>query len=153
MKLKPGIGIDNLQFGMTPTDVEQSLGSPNKSQYDSSDDDRLLVEYNKYSLRLVFYKDEGLRLGYMHTTNPSITYNDEIIIGKTIKEAIDTIFGDLNLEWEKDTYDYWNCFGEQTYWITLNEEYGKIKEVELGVSIDDNDNYIWANEKPEYNKL
>ncbi len=143
MNLLPGIGIEDITFGMTPEDVHRLLGNPDKSITDSDYEERYIVEYNKYYLRLIFYKDEGHKLGYIHTKHPNTVYKNHTIIGKTINEVQNTVFAELGIIWEKDTYDFWNCYYNDNFWITLNEEFGRIKEVEIGVNIDEEDNFVW----------
>ena len=143
MTLKPGIGIAQIKFGMNQEAIVNLLGSPDKNKVDSDDENRIILEFNSLNLRLTIYKDEQKKLGYISTTNSNVEFNGHKIINKNIKEVINNVFTDLAIEWEIDQYDFWEAYGDYKYWITLNVEYQKVKAVELGLLIDENDNYIW----------
>ena len=70
MEIKLKYGIDNLLFGMKEQDVTKILGKPD-TQY-KDEEENVVFMYNARKLRLIFYKEEDFRLGYMTTTNPIV---------------------------------------------------------------------------------
>ena len=143
MILKPTIGIDQIQFGMNQDEIVSILGIPDKNKIDSDNENQIILEFNSLKLRLTLYKDEQKRLGYISTTNPDIEFKGKKIIDKNIDAVINNVFNDLEIEWKIDEYDFWETYSDYKYWITLNVEFKKVNGVELGVSIDENDNYVW----------
>ncbi|MDP5097647.1 MAG: hypothetical protein NWP90_08230, partial [Flavobacterium sp.] len=73
-------GIDNLLFGMKEQDVTKILGKPD-TQY-KDEEENVVFMYNARKLRLIFYKEEAFKLGYMTTTNPIVKLFNTTIIGK-----------------------------------------------------------------------
>ena len=83
MEIKLKYGIDNLLFGMKEQDVTKILGKPD-TQY-KDEEENVVFMYNARKLRLIFYKEEDFRLGYMTTTNPIIKLFNTTVIGKNVK--------------------------------------------------------------------
>lgn len=143
MQLKPKIGIGNLKFGMTQKDILEILGIPSRKRIDEDDDEQILLEFNQLKLRLTFYLTEGSRLGYLRTNNVDLTFNGHKIIGTKIDIAKKMIFGSLITDWEIDEYDFFITHSNDQFWITLNEEFGEVIAIELGVTFLDEENYDW----------
>lgn len=143
MQLKPKIGIGNLKFGMTQKDILEVLGIPNRKRIDEDDDDEVLLEFNQLKLRLTFYLNEGNRLGYLRTNNVDLTFNGHKIIGTKIDFAKKMIFGSLITNWEIDEHDFFISHSNDEFWITLNEEFGEVIGIELGVTFLNEENYDW----------
>ncbi|MBK8600483.1 MAG: hypothetical protein IPN80_07910 [Flavobacterium sp.] len=78
MQVKLKFGIDQLLFGMKQADVKKLYGEP---EHFKDEDKNVILVYNQLQLRLTFYDDEDLRLGYIISSNPSLTINDKIAIG------------------------------------------------------------------------
>ncbi len=143
MKIKPGIGIGDIKFGMTQDEVVKILGEPDRIIEDSEDENKLYLEYNEHRLRLTIYVDEEGRLGYMVCTHPSLTYNDQTIIDAKIESAYNDIFPELVEAWLQEEYDTFYSYGDDQYWITLNVEYGHITSFEIGVPLSEDRKYQW----------
>ena len=80
MKVKLKYGIDQLLFGMKQKDVETIYGKPNK-QYEDEEENIVYV-YNDHKMRLTFYEEEELRLGYITSTNEQLELFGTKIIGQ-----------------------------------------------------------------------
>lgn len=143
MKLKPGIGIGDVKFGMTQEEVVKILGEPDRIRDDSEDENKLYLEYNEHKLRLTIYVDEEARLGYMMCSNPALTFNEEKIIDRKIEDAYNHVFSELVQNWLQEEYDTFYSYGDEEYWITLNVEYGRILALELGVPFNEDEEYQW----------
>ena len=82
MEIKLKFGIDNLLFGMKEQDVIKVLGKPD-TQY-KDEEENVVFMYNTRILRLIFYKEEALKLGYITTTQPSVKLFGTTLIGSNI---------------------------------------------------------------------
>ncbi len=139
MKINPKNGIDKLLFGMKQKDVIAIYGKPNKQFED--DDKNVIYVYNEQKLRLTFYEDENLRLGYLISSSSNLTLFDKKVIDRNVEEV------KLELSsfrsWEKEDFDLAeNHFNEEN-WIILQTEFGKIANVELGAIINIKDEFDW----------
>lgn len=144
MTIKPGIGINNIKFGMSENQVLNLIGKPSKIIIDEDDDDKNPVyQYNELKLRLTFYNEYGGKLGYIRTSNPKIEINKKPIIGVQIED----VFKSYDLEkkdWNEELYFTFNCYFNEKIWTTLNEEYGMVTDIEYGYLFDiKGENPIW----------
>ncbi|MDB4291949.1 hypothetical protein N9954_00975 [Maribacter sp.] len=143
MDLKPKIGVDKLKFGMSQKDIFEILGSPDRKRIDEDDDDLLLLEYNKIRLRLTIYLNEQNRLGYMRTSNPDLMFNGNRIIGSQIDLVKKDIFGKIIDTWEVEEHDFFITHSNDNVWLTLDEEFGTVTNVEVGVTFLNGEDYDW----------
>lgn len=143
MELKLQIGVDSLKFGMTQKEVFEILGSPDRKKVDQEDDEQLLLEFFRLKLRLTFYLNENGRLGYMRTSNPDLMFKRHKIIGSKIEFAKKEIFGEIINDWEIDEYDFFITHSNDEFWLTLDEEFGTVTNVEVGVTFNDDGEYNW----------
>lgn len=140
MKISLKNGIDKLLFGMQQKDVIAIYGKPTKSYKD--EDENVILLYNKQKMRLTFYLEEGLKLGYIVSSDENTTLFDKKIIGKTI----DVIKSDLApkglIKWEEESFDTFENYFNEDYWIIVQTEFGIAVKVELGAIIK-NDEFEW----------
>ncbi|MFZ4106815.1 hypothetical protein [Flavobacterium sp.] len=142
MKVNPKNGIDQLLFGMQQKDVVAIYGSPDKQFED--EEQNVIFLYNKLQLRLTFYQDEAMKLGYMITSNPEVTLLDKKIIGGDV-EAIKKEFPFKT--WETEDFDATENHFNESNWLVLQSEFGKIIRLEIGAIINDNDEFEWKFKK------
>lgn len=138
MKIHLKQGIDTLLFGMKQKDVEALYGSPDKQFKD--EENNIIYLYYASKLRLTFYDDENLRLGYIITSNLSSTILDKKVIGKNIEEVKNKL---SFKSWETEDFDSTENHFNESNWLTLQSEYGEIIRVEIGAIIKDNDEFDW----------
>lgn len=142
MKVNPKNGIDQLLFGMQQKDVIAIYGSPDKEFED--EEQNIIFLYNKLQLRLTFYQDEAMKLGYMITSNPEVTLLDKKVIGLDVE----TIKKELPFKsWEEEDFDSTENHFNESNWLVLQSEFGKIIRVEIGAIINDNDEFEWKYKK------
>jgi hypothetical protein len=131
-------GIDKILFGMKQKDVESVLGKPNK-KFNDEDRNVIYLYYDK-KLRLTFYADEDLKLGYIISSNPKITLLNSLIIGKDI----DYLKSELPFKsWEIEDFDSVENHFNESNWLILQTEYNEVIRVEIGAIIKDNDEFDW----------
>lgn len=142
MKLNPKNGIDQLLFGMQQKDVVSIYGAPDKQFED--EEQNIIFLYNNLKLRLTFYQDEAMKLGYMITSNPEVTLLDNKVIGLDVE----TIKKQLPFKsWEEEDFDSTENHFNESNWLVLQSEFGKIIRVEIGAIINDNDEFEWKFKK------
>lgn len=128
IKLKKGIG--SFQFGMGKHEVISSIGKPDIEKNDPDDANERLLIYNDLKATITFYVNEQNKLGYIRSTNKDLKYKDQKIIDLNV-EDVQAILKECK-KWEKETYDFFTTYFNEENWITLNVQYGKVFEIELG---------------------
>lgn len=138
MKINPKQGIDKLLFGMKQNDVISLYGQPDKQFRD--EDNNVIYLYNSLKLRLTFYDDENLRLGYIISSNKALTLLEKEIMGKNVEE----IKKELPFKsWETEEFDSTENHFNEPNWLILQSEFGEIIRVEIGAIINDKDEFDW----------
>jgi hypothetical protein len=146
MTVKPGIGIDDLKFGMTEGQIVELIGKPTEIVFDEEDDDENPVyQYNELKLRLTFYSEYDKKFGYARVANPSVSVNGKPVIGIET-DAVFEVFGLKEDKWIKEAYFTFNAYFNESIWTTLNEEYGVVNHIEFGYLFDE------SGEKPVWPK-
>jgi hypothetical protein len=144
MQINLGIGIENIKFGLNPTEIENLLGKPDSIRKDGEYGEfEPMYCYNGLQTRLTFYKNHEDRLGYIRSSNKKLIINNQKIIGRSISKVL-AIFKELtNDDWELDEYDFWNEYFNEKYWIILRFNYDTLSEIEMGVPFKDEEQYNW----------
>ncbi len=138
MKINLKNGVDKLLFGMKQKDVEAIYGKPDNHFTD--EDQNVIYLYNKPKIRLTFYADEDLRLGYIITSNPEA----EILGKKIIGGKIEDVKSELAFrEWEEENFDSTINYFNESNWLIFQSEYDEIIRIEIGAIIKDNDEFDW----------
>ena len=115
MKLNPKNGIDQLLFGMKQKDVIGLYGTPDKQFED--DDSNIIFLYNQAKFRLTFYEDEDFRLGYIITSNPTVTLLDKNVIGSNVT----ALKQELPFKtWEQEDFDSTENHVNESNWLILH---------------------------------
>ena len=83
MKINLKTGIAELVFGMKQKDVEAVYGKPDRQYKD--DDNNIIYLYNDNYMRLTFYEDEDMKLGYIIGSHPELELFDNKLIGRDTK--------------------------------------------------------------------
>lgn len=137
MKLNPKNGLDELLFGMLQKDVINILGAPDKEFED--DDANTILLFNDKKLRLTFYEDEGFKLGYIISSNEELTFFDKTVINSDVLEFKNYLIEKGIKQWENEYFDATENHFNETNWLTLQAEFGKIIRVEIGAVFNEND--------------
>jgi len=142
MKLNPKNGIDKLLFGMKQNDVIALYSKPNKEFTD--EDNNIIFLYNQQQWRLTFYEDEDFRLGYIITSNSDVILLDKKVIGRNVEEVKQEL---PFKSWETEDFDSTINHFNESNWLILQSEFGRIIRVEIGAIINDNDTFDWKFKK------
>jgi hypothetical protein len=141
MEITLKTGIDRLQFGMTPKYVEALLGKPNKTFKD--DENNTIYAYNQHKMKLTFYADEDLKLGYITTTNANVQLFGATIIGKPWDEVSGNLALQKISDFEKDTEEGVDIYFNEDHWLFFHVDYDEVVEVEIGAIINNKDEFDW----------
>jgi hypothetical protein len=123
---------------MKQKDVISIYGEPDKQFKD--DDQNIIFLYNSQQLRITFYEDESMRLGYIITSYPEATVLGKKIMGREVAE----VKNELPFKsWEQEDFDSTENHFNESNWLVLQSEYGKIIRIEIGAIINDKDEFEW----------
>ncbi len=141
MKVNPKNGIDQLLFGMKQKDVTALYGNADK-EYQDEDDNRIVL-YNVHKLRLTFYKEEDLRLGYIIAANDNLELYGNKIIGRKAADVRGELERNGLAKWIKESYDTFENWFNEEHWIVLQTEFDEVVKFELGAIINEQDEFDW----------
>jgi hypothetical protein len=145
MKINPKIGIDKLIFGMKQNDVIAIYGKPNRNYKD--EDDNVIFAYNALKIRLTFYKEEELKLGYLVASSPDL----ELFGNKVINRKITDVKKDLAqkgiTKFTQEEFDTFENYFNEEYWIIFQTEFEEVVKFEIGAIINDKDEFDWKFKK------
>jgi hypothetical protein len=141
MKINPKNGIDKLIFGMKQNDVTAIYGKPDRNYKD--DEENVIYAYNAKKIRLTFYKEEALRLGYMVASSPDLVLFDKKIIGRNIKEVKKELSQKGLLKFAQEEFDTFENYFNEDNWIILQTEFDEVIKFEIGAIINDKDQFDW----------
>jgi len=137
-------GIGDLIFGDSMVEIVSKIGDPSKQFVV---EDGIIFQYNRYELRIKFYSDEDYKFGYLISSSSEITINNKNIISKDIDYAQNLISESESLSWEKEDYDTFTSYFNESNWISLKVKYGIVTEFEMGVPFLNENDYDWPNKK------
>jgi hypothetical protein len=141
MEIKLKYGIDNLLFGMKEQDVTKVLGKPD-TQY-KDEEENVVFMYNARKLRLIFYKEEDFKLGYITTTNPDVKLVNTLIIGKNWSEVYPVLEKNKVKTFETDTSEGMMSYFNEENWLFIHVDYNEIVKIEVGAVFSDKDEFDW----------
>lgn len=142
MEIKLKYGIDNLLFGMKEQDVIKILGKPDSSYKD--EEENVVFMYNSRKLRLIFYKEEDFRLGYMTTSNSAVKLFNSFLIGKDWSEVYPILEKNKIKPFEMDVNEGLVSYFNETNWLIFHVDYNEIVKIELGAVFKENeDDFDW----------
>lgn len=141
MKINPKIGIDQLVFGMKQNDVTALYGNPDKQYKD--DDNNVIFLYDSKKMRLTFYDDENLKLGYIISSNTDLELFSEKIINKSWKSIEDVLINKGIKSLEKENFDTVDNYFNESNWMIFQVEYNEVIRFELGAIFNDKDEFDW----------
>lgn len=141
MEIKLKYGIDNLLFGMKEQDVTKILGKPD-TQY-KDEEENVVFMYNTRKLRLIFYKEEAFKLGYMTTSNPVVKLFNTTIIGKNWSDVFPVLEKHKVKSFETDTVEGMMSYFNEEYWLFVHVDYNEIVKIEIGAVFSDKDEFDW----------
>ena len=141
MKVKLKYGIGQLLFGMKQKDVEAIYGNPNKQYND--EEDNIVYVYNDHKMRLTFYDEEELRLGYITSTNNELELFNSKMIGKPWSEIQNLLSQNKLSDFEIEVVDGTENYFFEDNWLFVNVDYDLVFKIELGAVFNNQDEFDW----------
>ncbi|HLV42139.1 MAG TPA: hypothetical protein VKY37_07665 [Brumimicrobium sp.] len=141
MEVKPRIGIENIKFGMNRTEIVTILGEPDQVIEDTYDEGEYRLEWNELKLRLTFQAED--RFTYYSSKYPNLMYKGQVFMDENIDKIKADTFGDLKSDWEIDDFETFKTHFEESIFLTLHSEYGKVSTFELGVPFKNETEFDW----------
>ncbi len=128
---------------MLPATVVKLLGEPDRIFVSDDEEDEVIYQYNALRTMFTFYKHEKDRLGYIRSSNPSITYEGALLLDQPVKKMLDGPLKSIKGGWQAEKYDFFDTYMNEKNWVVLNVEYDLISDIEIGVPLDADEVYIW----------
>ncbi|MBL7954940.1 MAG: hypothetical protein JNJ91_07855 [Flavobacteriales bacterium] len=146
MIVTPGVGIGPLRFGDRRSVVKRHLGNPDEIKRVLDSDGDVQWVYNDRKLRLTFYSEHDMRLGYARCSHPNLSLFGKDVIGATIKQVL--VVPELrDIQFVAEEYDMFTSYFNEDAWLLLNVEYQCVNEVEIGVPFKNDEEYNWPTTK------
>jgi hypothetical protein len=145
MKINLKNGIDKLLFGMKQNDVIALYGKPNRNYKD--EDDNQIFAYNTLKMRLTFYQEEDLKLGYIVASSPDLELLGNTIIGKKISEVKKELATKDITKFTQEDFDTFENYFNEDNWFILQTEFDEVVKFEIGAIINAKDEFDWKFKK------
>jgi len=145
MKINLKSGIDQLLFGMKQNDVIALYGKPNRNYKD--EDDNVIFAYNALKMRLTFYLEEDLKLGYIVASSPNLELFGNKFIGKKISEIKKELVTNGITKFTQEDFDTFENYFNEDHWFILQTEYDEVVKFEIGAIINAKDEFDWKYKK------
>jgi hypothetical protein len=141
MKINLKSGIDQLLFGMKQTDVIAIYGKPDRNYKD--EDDNVILVFNKLKMRLTFYQEEELRLGYIVASSPKLELFGNLIIDKPIASVKNELATKGITKFTQEEFDTFENYFSEENWFILQTEFEEVVKFEIGAIINQKDEFDW----------
>ncbi len=141
MNLIIGKGLDSLKFGITEEEVRSLLGAADKTYLTDSGCKR--VQYNDTQIELSFEPENDNRLGWVEVHNPDVFLLGDQVIGKNEEIVVEFLNSELGTEPKVEDYGSFVSVNYEAEWLELQFEFGRLKNINLGVLYGDDDAPAW----------
>lgn len=141
MKINLKSGIEQLLFGMKQNDVTTIYGKPDRNYKD--EDDNVILVYNKLKMRLTFYQEEELRLGYIVASSPKLELFGNLIIDKPIASVKKDLAAKGITKFTQEEFDTFENYFNEENWFILQTEFEEVVKFEIGAIINQKDEFDW----------
>ena len=141
MKINLKSGIEQLLFGMKQNDVTTLYGKPDRNYKD--EDDNVILVYNKLKMRLTFYQEEELRLGYIVASSPKLELFGNLIIDKPIASVKKELAAKGITKFTQEEFDTFENYFNEENWFILQTEFEEVVKFEIGAIINQKDEFDW----------
>ena len=126
---------------MKQNDVIALYGKPNRNYKD--EDDNLIFAYNAQKMRLTFYQEEDLKLGYIVASSPDLELLGNTIIGKKISEVKKELAAKGITKFTQEDFDTFENYFNEDNWFILQTEFDEVVKFEIGAIINAKDEFDW----------
>ena len=126
---------------MKQNDVVALYGKPNRNYKD--DDDNVILAYNTLKMRLTFYQEEDLKLGYIVASSPDLELFGNKFIGKPISEVKKELVAKNITKFTQEDFDTYENYFNEDNWFILQTEFDEVVKFEIGAIINAKDEFDW----------
>jgi hypothetical protein len=141
MKINLKNGIDKLIFGMKQKDVEAVYGKPDRNYKD--EDENVIFVYNKFKMRLTFYKEEDLKMGYIVASGSDLELFGNKLMARNIKDVKKDLASKGITKFTQEEFDTFENYFNEDNWLLFQTEFDEVVKVEVGAIINDKDEFDW----------
>ena len=141
MEVVPGVGIGDLHFGLSESEVVERLGQPDKTYVTHAGCKRAL--YNALRLELSFEPESDFRLGWIEAHHPDTAIFGRRVIGAPEDEVLTLVSDHIGNPTDEDDYGSFRSVSYDDHWIELQFWFGCLHNVNAGVLYDDSDEPLW----------
>ena len=141
MKINLKNGIDKLLFGMKQNDVTAIYGKPDRNYKD--EDNNVIFAYNALKMRLTFYVEEDLKLGYIVASSPDLELFGTKIINKKISDVKKEVAPKGLIKFTQEEFDTFENYFNEDNWIIFQTEFDEVVKFEIGAIINQKDEFDW----------
>lgn len=106
MEIYPGIGLNNIRFGVTEAELIALIGEPDKTR-DDTELERRQLQYN--SLRSAFWFDDT-HLHWIECSHPEMSLNGQRLYEMEEQEAIAFIGSELGESPQLEDHGHFECY-------------------------------------------
>ena len=150
-KIKIGIGLDDLIFGMSQEEVKYIAGEPDKVT-EIEECGWRVYDFNDLLIKTKFDKNEDYKMDRIEVLNPEVLVFNQKIINKRKSEILDLLELNGYCEIEEEDYDLFDTILCEEIWMDFSFEFGRLKSVEIGPLFDNGDKKIWPERLNDVNK-
>lgn len=143
MEIVIGKGVGKFIFGQSKHDIERQLGKPDKAIVD--DYDCIYLIYNSIETTFKIEKENNNKFSWFETSSQESTIFDISPWAIDKKDLIPQVVAILNESPEIDDYGSFESFTFMDACLELQFEYGKLKNINIGVLYNEEDIAIWPN--------
>lgn len=141
MKINLKNGIDKLIFGMKQKDVEAVYGKPDRNYKD--EDENVIFVYNKFKMRLTFYKEEDFKMGYIVASGSDLELFGNKLMARNIKDVKKDLAQKSITKFTQEEFDTFENYFNEDNWLLFQTEFDEVVKVEVGAIINDKDEFDW----------
>ncbi|QXP59018.1 hypothetical protein [Olleya sp. HaHaR_3_96] len=151
-KIKPGIGVGELKFGMSKNDAKKILGEPDSSEkYSYTNTEKDFTEnwyYSDLGLNISFDEEDNWKLGLITIESEIYVFENSIYIGQEKNEILNELISlkitDIEYEdmetIENPTHE---LYSSDTLGINFWFDYNKLSEIQISPLFIDNETIKW----------
>lgn len=142
MNIRPGIGINEIELGMSQTELIKTVGKPDKIiSIELINDIRLI--YNELMVTFCFSLDEKNKLYFIECANPEIRLWNQKIIGMGRDDLVQLLYKYEMIRIEYYDYEIFEVIYCEDIGVEFILEFNIVQKVTIGVLFDATGEIKW----------
>lgn len=144
MKIKFGIGVEDILFGMTQEEIKSIWGEPNRINTEEKEQG-IVYYFNSKMVKLKFDLDEDSKLSSIEVHNPKVKIFNRNVFLKTKEEIKSLLKSNGYINFEYEDYEIFDTFFCEDIWATFEFEFDRLISIEFSPLYKNDDERIWPN--------